>query len=172
MITNNLDFDIFDNDMNLCTIMVIDKSEYIDKYPETPVLEVLPPGHTKWVSLPFKTRDINTITSTQLNLTCGTISSLPDGVYRFSLSVCPNDKVFLCKNYLRTTCMDYKIQDLILKVIDKCDPESENLKKTLNDIDCLISGAKANVAIGNINKGTETYQKAETIIANTLNKCK
>lgn len=172
MITNILDFDILDNDMNPRTIIVFDKSTYMDKYPETPKLDVLPPGHAKWVSLPFKTNDVNVITSSQLNLTCGEITTLPDGIYRFNLSVCPNDKVFLCKDHLRTVLLEYSIHDLVLRVMNNCDPESEKLKKKLIDIDCLLRGAKANVAIGNLSKGNELYQKAQTLTNNTLKHCK
>lgn len=168
---NYLDYDIFDADMNLRTIVIIDKSTYLEKYPESPMLEVLPPGHTKWVSLPFKTRDTNTITSSQLNLTCGEVDTLPDGVYRFRLSVCPNDKVFLCKNYLRTTILDYGIQDLILKIIGDCCPESKKLKKALVEIDILRNGAKAEVALGNVSRGASMYQKAVDLLNKTNKTC-
>ena len=158
--------------MDLQTITIVDKSEYMDAFPESPMLEVLPPGHTKWVNLPFKPRDINTITTGQLNLTCGEITTLPDGVYRFTLSVCPNDSVFLCKANLRTTLIEYMMQNFILKVVDSCDEDAKIIKKKLIDIDCLLSAGKANARKGNIMKAAKLYNKANDIL-NSINKnCK
>ena len=114
---NILDFDIYDSDMNPKTFIIFDKSYYMDKYPENPIIDVTPPGFTKSVSIPFIPREYNIINTGNLKLACGDISDLPDGVYVFRLSLCPNETLYVCKTYLRTTLLEYKYHDIYYRVI-------------------------------------------------------
>jgi len=167
---NILYFDIYDSDMNPKTFIIFDKSYYMDKYPNNPIMDVTPPGFMKAISLPFIPREYNIINTGNLKLACGEIGDLPDGIYTFRLSLCPNEIMYVCKTYLRTTLLEYKFHSLLLSCECVESEDSDRTKKILMNIDILIQSAKANAERGNILKATSMYAYIEKMI-NRLN-CK
>lgn len=72
---------------------------------QNPTLRLKVPGSDDFICVTFKLKGTTYITSNSLGLTaaaCGIdLLSLPDGVYEFEYSVCPNDEVIIRPRLLR-----------------------------------------------------------------------
>lgn len=164
--TNKLDFQILESS-DPKTIIVLDKSIYLDTYPEKPLLEVLLPGYSKSILVPFKAFDYNVINSSQLNISCGDNTNLPDGVYCITLRICPHDSVFLTKIFLKTDLIDYKFSNFLLSILEKRDFSNEE-KRIIENYYIILESAKSHASFGNTKEASLLYKKAEKIL-NKLN---
>jgi hypothetical protein len=160
-----LDFDVLDV-LDTKTLTIIDKSEYLCNDPEKPVMEVLIPGNTKPILVPFRPNTINVINAHQLNLSCGDNSNMPDGVYRLTYRICPQDSMYIDKYYLKTDILEYQLDILLLKVLS-CKDINKDLKKTFDSIFLYLTAAKAHARAENIKEATSLYKRAQKEINKT-----
>lgn len=158
-----LDFYVLDNN-NPKTLIVLDQSFYLDT-PEKPTLYIWLPGEIKPYYVPYNPKAITVITSNTLGITAvqdpKDWQDLPDGVYKITLTFCPNDQFFVNKYYLKTTYLEFLYKKLLL-ALDKESPclDPETLKSSIIDIDILIQSAKAEIEFGNEAKATTKYKVA------------
>jgi hypothetical protein len=166
--SNELNFEIIDS-LDPRTIAFLDKSVYLESSPDKPMVEVLIPGSTKPIVVPFRTNEYNVITGGQLNISCGKNSTLPDGVYTLKISVCPHEYVFLSKTFLKASLLEYELDSILLKQLEHRDIP-KNFKKDFEYSIRLLEAAKIHAERGNINESTNLYKKVSKIV-NKLN-CK
>ena len=164
--TNKLNFDVIES-LDPKVLSFLDKSTYLEKSPDKPLLEILVPGYSKSITVPYRINSYNTISAGQLNITCGKTEILPDGVYEITIRVCPHDTIFLTKYYLKTDLLQYEIDNLLLSVLNKQDM-SEGFKKSINNIFILLESAKVHARNGNVEEAIEMYTKVQKIV-NKLN---
>lgn len=155
-----IDFFILDNN-NPKTLVIFDQSHYLDN-PEKPIYSIKLPGYNTYVTLPYVINQINVLNSNLLGLTHAfchdDLSDLPDGVYEIIQSVCPYDTLFKKQFYLKTTKLSCKYDKLLLDLDLHCKCVSKKeLESELISIDILIQSAKAEVSVGNVEKGQEKY---------------
>lgn len=146
------------------SITILDKSVYLD-VPEKPLLDIILPGFTGVISVPYLQGTIITINSDNLHLTeaCeyGELASLPDGVYQITMKVCPYDELFTKKCWLKTSALQAMFQNVLLGLDDTCFlSEDKKVRETIMDIEILLLSAKAEVNICNVQKATLKYQTA------------
>ena len=103
---SRLNFNIIDtHDMK--TLGVIDTSWYNpDIIIETPTIEITPPGYKYSASPFFMHKALNVYNSNGFGITKASceeeLIDLPDGLWKIKYSICPNDKLFVEKFFLRT----------------------------------------------------------------------
>lgn len=169
---NTLSFEILEGG-NPQTVLFMDTSQYY-KIPESPIVEITPPGYTN----PFLTNidfgKINVLNSSTIGISdileTGCLVDLPDGVWKFKYKICPYDQVYVIGYILRTTVLDITLQK-VYDAIDfsDCDiAEDENLKKTIVDIMVAIASGKANARAGEAKKADTLYQIANELTVKTL----
>jgi len=165
---NKLDFDVIET-FDAQTLVIVDKSSYLDNSPEKPTMEVLVPGYSVSKLVPFNAYNVNVINAHQLNISCGDNENMPDGVYCLTLSVCPNDVVYIKKTYLKTDLLEYAIDNALIAV-NSCALLTKEIKDIFITIDLLLSTAKAHAREGNIIEATSLYKKIQKLL--TKIKCK
>ena len=117
----NLDFQIYDsNDPK--QIIILDASYWAHIVDKPAILEVKIPGDEDIVTLFFDKARVTILNSLNLRLNCVTCTSaetidLPDGVYEITLKGSP-DKFRKTKLYLKTTSLQGKLDDMIVKAYD------------------------------------------------------
>ncbi len=109
-----IDFATYDTSMS---IGVVDTSVYNPDVPvSNPLICVTLPGFTQSsaVSKTFYPLQVNVVDGSYF----GSNVCLPDGVYTFTVSVDPNDKVYATKTHLRTINIRKKLKDISLEKLD------------------------------------------------------
>jgi hypothetical protein len=173
---HELDFEILETG-NPKTLVFVDSSEYMEE-PERPLLEVVLPGHTKYLLVNVQARKVNTFNSSTIGinevLSEECLVELPDGVYELKYKICPYKHVFICKKHMRVTQLNQKIA-LLHSKIDLADchiKDDVELQKELFRIYSLIEGAKAVVNYNSV-KAQSYYQLADKLVQKQLDKiCK
>lgn len=138
-----------------CSVLRIsDISEYDSLVAITnPVLKINLPGNNTDFVVPFPINGTGFYTTVSFG-SCNT-STLPDGIYSVTYSVCPNEEVFYTKKFLRTCqteCIIYSLLANILgagcnKVVTDCygkDITNERIQE-LEDMLTLLETAKSDV---------------------------
>jgi hypothetical protein len=171
-----LDFEILETG-NSKTLVFVDSSDYMEN-PESPLLEVIMPGYTKYLLTNVDARVVNTFNSSTLGfnqvLNQHCLVDLPDGVWQFKYKICPYKYVYKAKKHLRITLLLKKLQELYNKVdISECaGKEDKDLQSSLVQIHILIEGAKAAVETDS-KKAHKYYQLADKLVQRLLDKfCK
>lgn len=123
--------DVFQDDRY---IRVIDWSEYDKMFEVTNrVFKVEPPdtGEFKLINLP--TNDSFIYNSKSLKL-CKQVEPLADGIWTFTLSVCPNEKRFAKVYHYRTVQLENRLMSYMSKILGGC------LSSDINDklIECSL----------------------------------
>jgi hypothetical protein len=131
---HNLQIEIEDIFQDERYIRVVDWSQYDKMFEVTNrVFKVEPPesGDFKLVNLP--TNDSFVYSSKSLKL-CSQIEPLDDGIWIFTLSVCPNEKRFTKVYHFRTVKLENRLMSYMSKVLGGC------LSSEVNDtlIQCLL----------------------------------
>jgi hypothetical protein len=160
--TNKLNFDIIDS-LDPKVLSFLDKSMYLEKSPDKPLVEILVPGYSKSILVPYRIHSYNSISAGQLNISCGKTENLPDGVYEITIRVCPHDSIFLTKYYLKTDLLQYEIDNLLLSILNKQDM-SDSFKKAMDNVFILLESAKVHARNGNVEEAIEMYKKVQKII--------
>lgn len=170
--TYNLDF-LFLTNNDPKSIAILDQSTYLSE-PQLPLLQVIPPGFTGALQVPYAPQTITILNSDNLTLTdvteCGELADLPDGVWQITMMVCPYDELYVKKCYLKTTQFDNIYYNILLNY-DDCSPflEKSEYEKRIIEVDILIQSAHAEARCFNVDKATMKYQKALSIL-NSINK--
>ena len=163
-----IDFSVLD-DNNPETLIILDKSTYLD-VPEKPLLDIILPGYTGYVEVPYTPSTISLYDSDSLSLTepCedGSTSGLPDGVYQIKMKICPYDDFFTDKCFLKSSKFNYAYQTLLLQfdTLSTC-YNQQDLKVAIMDLDILIQSAKAEADRCNVERATYKYNAASTKLA-------
>jgi hypothetical protein len=160
--SNKLNFEIVES-LDPKVLSFLDTSTYLEKSPDKPLVEVLVPGYSKSVIVPYKVNRFNTLSAGQLNITCGTNDNMPDGVYQLTIRVCPYEVVFCTKYYLKTDLLQYEIDDILLNILYKQEL-SDSIKKSINTMFVLLESAKVHARNGNIEEATEMYKKIQKLV--------
>lgn len=172
--TYTIDFYILDtNDPK--TIILLDKSNYLFP-PEKPRLFITPPGFTGDIDVEYlgQKNTIIEINSDSIGLTetCNykqPFSDLEDGVWQIKMAVCPYEELYNKKCYLKTTQIDCRIEDILLK-FDNCEcVDDKDFKNRIIEIDILIRSARAEVNRCNVEGATTKFKKAVKLV-NSLEK--
>lgn len=161
----SIDFPYNDNPK---VLLILDTSCY-DKQPESPVIDVLIPGYSQTVRVPFVPGKLTILNSVSLNLSCNPdngLTDLPDGLYYISYRVYPHKQNFVVKPLLQTAQLENEYFNQLVKLgSTDCDTQkNKRLRGYLQNIDLFLEAARASARICNKTKVNDFYQKAADLI--------
>lgn len=169
---NYISFEILEGN-NPQTILFMDTSQYY-KSPESPIIEVTPPGYTNPFFVNAVFSKINILNSGIIGISdileTGCLVDLADGVWKYKYKICPYDELYYIEYNLRTTVLNKTIEK-IYEALDfsDCDiADDEKLKKSIIDITLAIASGKANARAGEVKKAVSLYQIANDLAVKTL----
>jgi hypothetical protein len=170
---HEIDFEII-NTGNPKTIVFMDSSSYFEA-PDRPLLQITPPGFSKFFTVNIAYGKLNTLNSNIIGLShvldTSALVDLPDGVWTFVYRICPYDKIFITKFHLRTVHLKKKLNQLFDLAGTECDFEhNPQFKKEMVDIFLLIAKGEANAQEGEPAKASDAYQKASRRVNKLLDK--
>jgi len=167
---SRLNFDIVDTH-DFKTLGIVDTSWYNpDITIETPTIDIYPPGYTHAASPFFMIRALNVYNSNGIGLTKASceeeLVDLPDGLWKIKYSICPNDKLFIEKFFLKTDKIVCRYTQAFLTLdLSMLDEDSEKKKrKKLEEIELYIQGAIAASNNQNAKLASDLYKKANTLL--------
>lgn len=159
-----LDFEILRTG-NPKTIVFMDSSDYFEN-PDKPLLQITPPGYSRYLVVNINARHITAINSLMLGISqimeTSNAVNLPDGVWKFRYAICPYDKLFIQKFHLRTVDIRAKLNQ-ITDYLDfsDCDiKEDQKIKNEYVDILLLLSYGEARADLGFPEQASDAYNKA------------
>jgi len=174
---SRLNFDIIDTH-DFKTLGVLDTSWYNpDIKIETPIIEILPPGYTVAASPFFMIGALNVYNSNGLGITKASceeeLVQLPDGIWKVKYSICPNDKLFIEKFFLKTDIIRCRYTKAFLNLdLNVCDnPYNIEKKKKLEEIEFYINGAVAAANDKDAKLAIDLYNKANKLLDRFSEKC-
>jgi len=143
-------------------ISVLDTSFY-PIAPDTANLQVDVPGYDTPFEFEFFLGEINILNAYTFGWVASedTVGELPDGVYNFVLTTCP-DLGINSRFHLRTCKIDCRLAVQWAKYVDCCD--DEKMLYYLDKVDFLLRGAEAQADLCNPVKATELYRKADDLL--------
>lgn len=168
---SKLNFNIIDTH-DFKTLGILDTSWYNpDITIETPTIQIQAPGYSYASSPFFMTKALNVYNSNGLGITKATcqeeLVDLPDGLWKVKYSICPNDKLFIEKFFLKTDKIQCRYTQAFLS-LDLNLPgssESEKLKRSrLSDIEFYINGAVSAANNQNAKLASDLYKKANKLL--------
>lgn len=167
---SRLDLNITDTH-DFKTLGIVDTSWYNpDITIEEPTIEIIPPGYSYSASPFFMTKALNIYNSNGLGITKATcedeLIDLPDGLWKIKYSICPNDKLFIEKVFLRVDKIlcRYTQAFLNLDLSDLGDERQWRMKKNLEEIEIYITGAVAASNNKDYKLASDSYKKANTLL--------
>lgn len=169
----NIDFYVIDgNDEK--SIIILDNSTYLNPA-DKPTLQVILPGFTGYVTIPYTPNNYTVLNSDSLDLTSSCeyseLSELPDGVYQIKMQSCPTEILYKKKCYLKTSCFYSKFQELLLNNdLTKDTYDSKKLKENILNLEILIETAKAYVQRCELENGIKSYTTATKLLDNITRK--
>jgi len=174
---SRLNFDIIDtHDFN--TIGILDTSWYNpDIKVETPTIEILAPGYTISASPFFMAGALNVYNSNGIGITKASceedLVQLPDGIWKVRYSICPNDKLFIEKFFLKTDIIRCRYTKAFLNLdLNTCDtPYNVEKKRKLDEIEFYINGAIAAANDKDSKLAIDLYNKANKLLDRFSEKC-
>lgn len=174
---SRLNFDIIDTH-DFKTLGIVDTSWYNpDIKVETATIEIIPPGYTYAASPFFMVKALNIYNSNGLGITKASceeeLLELPDGIYRIKYSICPNDKLYVERFFLKTDKLKcrYGAAFLNLDLNWMESKEWKNKWNKLKEIEFYIDGAIAASNDQNAKLATELYNKASKQLDKYETKC-
>lgn len=149
-------------------IRVIDWSEYSTVLELTNrVLKVEVPGleDFKIVNIPVKNSAVYTTKSLKISKQ---LEDLNDGLWRFTYSVCPNEKVYTVVTHFRAVLLQSRLYNLISKMVQLQDDSSdEALCSCLLKLEALKADS---IDDYNVQRAYDLYTDIERIIDNVSNR--
>jgi hypothetical protein len=148
-------------------IRVVDWSVY-DKRLEIKnrVVKVEIPGQDNFKLIKLPTNESFAYTSKSLKISTQ-LEDLPDGLWKFTISVCPNEKVFSIQYHFRSAALEARLMAYVCKSISSCvEPEVSALL-----LECILKmkALKANsIDAYNVQKAYDLYTEIETAISSLL----
>lgn len=174
--TSKLNFNIIDTH-DFKTLGIVDTSWYNpDIVIETATIEILPPGYTVAASPFFMTKALNIYNSNGLGITKASceedLVDLPDGLWKIKYSICPNDKLFIERFFLKTDKIQCRYSQAFLSLdLDNLSEEKQSKKrKDLEEIEVYIQGAVAAANNQNAKLSFDLYKKANNLL-NSFGQC-
>lgn len=153
-----LDIDIFDSS-NPKKIVVRDASSYLHDTVESPTLSIKLPGFINFIDIDFHRNSINILNSNTLRLTnvitTNEMADLPDGLYQFRYSICPNEKLFVVKNFMKTTLAELALARIIA-FTSKCN-QTQEFKNSILDIIYLLQTSKYLTIAGQLKDASDAF---------------
>lgn len=140
---------------------------------QDPLIEITTPGF-KIPSRPrVEPKSLNIFNSNNLGLTKASCEEnmiiLPDGLYKIRYSICPNDKLYIEKYFLKTSRIESRVNQAFLN-LDYNNPGIEDLKN-IEEIDLYINGAIAAANNQDSKLSSDLYKKASQLLNSFLKKC-
>ena len=129
------------------------------------------PGYDYPFQFVFTLGEVNIFNSYSFGFTTsitGDFSSIPDGVYEFNITTCP-DTGSSQKFHLRTCNINCRLAVQWAKYPECC--EDEKIAYYLDKIEFLLKGAEANAELCNVAKATELYRKADDLLRRLESDC-
>lgn len=167
---SKLNLDIIDTH-DFKTLGILDTSWYNpDITIESPTIEIVPPGYTHAVSPFFMIRALNIFNSNGLGLTKASceeeLIDLPDGLWKIKYSICPNDKLFIERFFLKTDRIQCRFTQAFLNLdLSSLNTDIQKKKKAnLDDIELYINGAIAASNDQNAKLASDLYKKANKLL--------
>lgn len=174
---SRLNFDIIDTH-DFKTLGILDTSWYNpDIKIETPTIEILPPGYTVAASPFYMVGALNVYNSNGVGITRASceeeLIQLPDGIWKVRYSICPNDKLFIEKFFLKTDIIRCRYTKAFLNLdLNTCDnPYNVEKKKKLEEIEFYINGAVAAANDKDTKLANDLYNKASKLLDRYSDKC-
>lgn len=168
---SKLSFNIVDTH-DFKTLGVVDTSWYNpDITVETPTIEILPPGYTVAASPFFMIKALNVYNSNGLGITRASceedLVDLPDGLWKIRYSICPNDKLFIERFFLKTDKIQCKYDQAFLSLdLANLSTETEKRKrKDLEEVEIFLQGAIAAANNQNAKLASDLYKKADNLLS-------
>lgn len=167
---SKLNFNIIDTH-DFKTLGIVDTSWYNpDITVETPTIEIYPPGYSYSASPFFMIKALNIYNSNGVGITKASceeeLIDLPDGLWKVKYSICPNDKLFIEKFFLKTDKIMCRYTKAFLNLdLSMLDTDSEKKKrKKLEEIELYIQGAIAASNNQNAKLASDLYKKASNLL--------
>lgn len=171
---SKLDLGIVDTH-NFKTLGVLDISTYNPMITvEEAKIEITPPGFKLPAEPFFMIRSLNVFNSNNVGLTKATceeeLVDLPDGLWKIKYSICPNDKLYIEKVFLKTDKLECKFAQAFLKLdLSDCDQDNGKCEfEKLQDVEIYIQGAIASANIKDFKSASTLYKKANTMLDELL----
>jgi hypothetical protein len=170
---SRLNFDITDTH-DFKTLGIVDTSWYNpDIIVETPTIEILPPGYTYAVSPFYMIKALNVYNSNGVGITKASceeeLVDLPDGLWKVKYSICPNDKLFIEKFFLRIDKLQCKYDQAFLSLDLKGDPADREKVRKLKEVEFYMQGAISASNNQNAKDAHDFYLKAEKLLSKYSN---
>jgi hypothetical protein len=168
---SRLNFDIIDTH-DFKTLGIVDTSWYNpDITIETPTIEIQAPGYVYSASPFFMVKALNVYNSNGLGITKASceeeLVDLPDGLWKIKYSICPNDKLFIEKFFLKTDKIMCRYTQAFLSLDLNLPSDSEiekSKRKKLSEIEFYITGAIAAANNQNAKLAHDLYKKADKLL--------
>jgi hypothetical protein len=153
-----------------CGFISIQDTSYYPIPPESANLQVDVPGYETPYEFEFVLGEINILNAYSFGYVTSEVDAgdLPDGVYNFVLTTCP-DLGTNSRFHLRTCKIDCRLAEQWAKYIDCCD--DEKMLYYLDRVDFLLRGAEAHADLCNPEKATELYRKADDLLRRIEQDC-
>lgn len=173
--TSRLSFDIIDTH-DFKTLGIVDTSWYNPLITvETATIEILPPGYVNAVSPFYMVGSLNVYNSNGVGITKASceeeLIDLPDGLWKVKYSICPNEKLFIEKFFLRTDKLRCRYNQAFLSLDLKNDPPDREKVRKLYEVEFYIKGAIAASNDQNAKDAHDFYQKADKLLSNYFSHC-
>lgn len=157
------------------TLGILDTSWYNSLIKiEDEKLEIMPPGYSNYVSPVFIPKSLNIYNSNSVGITRAScedeLIDLPDGIWKVRYSICPNDKLFIEKFFLKTDKLKCKYTQAFLSLDLKCSDCSGDKEKRrlLDQVEFYMKGAIAASNDQNAKDAHDLYVKADKMLSSYL----
>lgn len=172
-----IDFQVYDSG-DPKVLIVLDTSNWSLIYDKPSIIEIITPGFNDPIILNYGKKEVNIFTSASLGLNCSNCNDeyidLPDGVYEITVKGSP-DKFNKKRLYLKTTTIQSKLDDILIKFYSECKECSEkndDISKILRYKN-LIEVAEAFIRKGMKCEAQEILNKVQLFLKkfNNCRKC-
>jgi len=171
---NTLDFEILPI-KNPKHLVIFDTSDYME-LPKRPNIRITLPGYTKPIILPFKKNGINKYNSNHLqgNKASLKLNDLPDGLYKISYHIYPDEEQYVEKYHLQTSIFNRNYSQFLLNMeLSDCSLKNDHqIKNSLIEADLFMETAKAHLDEGNLKTAQEFYKRANILLEKLTKKLK
>jgi hypothetical protein len=171
---SKLNLDVVDTH-NFKTLGLVDTSWYNPNITiETPTLQILVPGFSKYVSPAFVPKSLNIFNSNSVGLTNAgceqELIELPDGLWKIKYSICPNDKLFIEKIFLRTDKLLCRYTQAFLTLdLEKMSEDKERQKRrALEEAELYFKYAHAAANNKDYKSAKDFYKKSDKLLSKYL----
>lgn len=139
---------------------------------EDVTIEITPPGYRIAAKPLFAPKSLNIYNSNALGITNASceeeLTDLPDGIWKVKYSICPNDKLFIEKFFLKTDKLQCQYTKAFLSLDLRCSDCVGNKEKRrlLDEIEFYIKGAISAANDQNAKDAHDFYVKADKLLQN------